>query len=234
MIPVKNRLWSASGKSLYTIQMASSNIGIPFSSTLTGQQYEDIIQEVIRMKRRAASKEPSILEPTPRRKLPPIREITDHQDWKKRYHETHKLNCQREFPNVWKEGHYAPLRSKDLPDVTTHSGLVKFMTNMINWLGGNVHSHNVVTRVSDKIVVEESGNSFTDKRYTKSSRKGIADVVGTLRDGTSIQLDAKIGRDVPRTDQLKEQIRQRKAKGIYEFIHSTDEFFNVVDPLMWG
>lgn len=148
--------------------------------------------------------------------------------WRDRYHEAHRLNCQREYPNVWKDGHYAPLQSKNMPDVTTHSGMIKFMVNFIQWSGWYAYSHNVVQRVSDKVVTEASGNKFTDKRYTKSSRKGIADVQGTIR-GRKIQLDAKIGRDTPRKAQLEQQAKERAAGGIYEFIHTPEEFFSLYD-----
>lgn len=149
---------------------------------------------------------------------------------RERYNEAHKLYIQREFPNVWKDGHYFPPK---MPDYTTHNGLRDFMKNYINFIGGYARTHNVVTRVSDVVTTEESGNKFTDKRYTKSSKRGIADVQATIQ-GRKIQLDAKVGSDRPSHDQIKEQALERKAGGIYEFIRTPEQFFDLIDSLLYG
>jgi hypothetical protein len=44
-------------------------------------------------------------------------------------------------------------------------------------------------------------------------------------------IEIKVGSDRPREDQLKEQIRERNAGGIYEFIKDTEQFFNLYDNL---
>jgi hypothetical protein len=147
-----------------------------------------------------------------------------------RYNEAHKLWSLIKFPNVVKDGYYLPPKKVD---TTTHSGLIKFMVNYIIWIGGNARSHNVVARVSEVITTEQSGNQFKDKRYTKSSKKGIADVQATLN-GKSLQLDAKIGRDQPRKEQLEEQVKQRRAGGIYEFIRTPEQFIELIDGVLYG
>lgn len=150
---------------------------------------------------------------------------------KERYYAAHKLYYQTNFPSVVKDGHYC--LPKEYPDTTTHNGLVKFMVNYINWVGGNAHSQNVVTRASDKIVKGVSGQLFTEKRYTKSSRRGIADVQGTLI-GKKLQLDAKVGKDMPSDYQLKEQAKERRAQGIYEFIRNPEDFLFLIDGILYG
>jgi len=213
---IKLHLWNESNRNLQTIITAASNINQAWPCDIA-DQFENVIAEVKRMKKKSK----------------PVKQVTDFHDWKTRYRDVHKLNYQREYPCAWRDGHYHSLRSIDLPDVSSHGGLITFMLNMIRWCGGNASSHNVVARVSDQVVKEESGNSFTEKRYTKSSRKGIADVQGTIH-GKRLQLDSKVGKDKPRKEQLEEQARERKAGGIYEFIHCTDEFFNLFDGLLYG
>lgn len=162
-----------------------------------------------------------------------IKPVTDNHNWKQRYHEAHKLNFQRSYPSAWKDGHYAPLKSINLPDVTTSNGLNRFMVNYINWSGYNAARVNVVARVTDKVVTEASGAQFTEKRYTKSSRRGKADVQSTIK-GRSCQFEGKIGRDIPSKFQLEEQRKEWAAGGMYEFISSTDDFFDIFDPLVYG
>ena len=230
---IKQRIWALSNGNLQTITMAACSVGVDIPIT-DEQGAEKVLTEITRRKNNIQDPGLSILmSPNQRRKLPPIKPITDSHDWKQRYHDAHKINCQREYPNAYRNGHYPALKSKDLPDVTKHGGLITFMVNMIRWHGGNAMPLNNATRVSDKIVTDESGAKFTEKRYIKSSRKGVADVQGTVR-GKKLQLDAKVGRDVPSTFQLNEQRRERKAGGIYEFIHGPDEFFHVFDPLFYG
>jgi hypothetical protein len=45
-------------------------------------------------------------------------------------------------------------------------------------------------------------------------------------------IEIKIGRDKPSLEQLAEQIKERNAGGIYEFISSVDEFFLLYDNLL--
>jgi hypothetical protein len=45
-------------------------------------------------------------------------------------------------------------------------------------------------------------------------------------------IEIKVGRDKPRPDQLTEQIRERKAGGIYEFIGTPEQFFELYDKIV--
>jgi hypothetical protein len=44
-------------------------------------------------------------------------------------------------------------------------------------------------------------------------------------------IEIKTGKDKPRLEQLAEQHRERQAGGIYEFVHSPEEFFMLFDKL---
>ena len=44
-------------------------------------------------------------------------------------------------------------------------------------------------------------------------------------------IEIKTGKDKPRPEQLAEQQRERQAGGIYEFVHSPEEFFAIFDTL---
>lgn len=230
MIPVKNRLWSASGKSMVTCVMASSNIGIAFSSDLTEQQYEDILQEVIRMKHNA-TKPP---EPVVEHRLAPLPQIAPQaHDWKKRYIEAHKLNFAQEYPGAWASGHYTPPDFKTLKP-STANGLTTIICNYLKWIGYRATRINVSGRLVEKLTMEESGNKFMTKKYIKSStRKGSADISSTIK-GKSVMWEVKVGRDKPSDAQIAEQRRERRAGGEYFFVHNTDEFFTLYDHLVYG
>jgi hypothetical protein len=45
-------------------------------------------------------------------------------------------------------------------------------------------------------------------------------------------LEIKIGRDRASEYQIKEQILERKAGGVYEFISTPDEFFEIYDKII--
>ena len=45
-------------------------------------------------------------------------------------------------------------------------------------------------------------------------------------------IEIKIGRDKASSEQLAEQIKERNAGGIYEFVSTVDEFFMLYDILL--
>lgn len=148
-----------------------------------------------------------------------------------RYQEAHRLNFQREYPSAYRDGHYSP--PSKYPDTATANGLQSFIVDIIRWHGYKAERINVVTRVADKITTEASGAQFKDKRYIKSSKRGKADVAATIR-GRACQFEIKIGRDRPSEYQLREQERERKAGGLYEFIKTPEQFLDIFDGLMYG
>lgn len=232
MTPVKNRLWSASGKSMVTCVMAASNLSIPFSSDLTEQQYEDILQEVIRMKHRGAQAATPSAPPVQEFKLAPLPQIAPQShDWKARYIEAHKLNFQQEYPAAWKDNHWTP---PVFPKPSTANGLTTIICNYLKWIGCRATRINVAGRLVEGLTTEDSGNKFLTKKYIKSStRKGTADISSTIK-GKSVMWEIKVGRDKSSDAQIAEQRRERRAGGEYFFCHNTDEFFTLLDHLMYG
>jgi hypothetical protein len=59
--------------------------------------------------------------------------------------------------------------------------------------------------------------------------------MATIKDkngiGRSIKIEIKCGRDKASPEQLAEQKRERQAGGIYEFVHSPEEFFIIFDQI---
>lgn len=92
-------------------------------------------------------------------------------------------------------------------------------------------------RLIDGVEKQPSGAKIGVKKWLPSStRKGTADISATIKNangiGLSVMIEIKVGRDKPRPDQLSEQIRERKAGGIYEFIGTPDEFFELYDKIV--
>jgi hypothetical protein len=106
-----------------------------------------------------------------------------------------------------------------MPVVTKANGLTNFICNYLNWSGHRATRINV------------SGRKVKDKWIRSTTRKGTADISATIN-GKSVMIEIKIGRDKPSLDQLAEQIKERNAGGIYEFISSVDEFFMLYDKVL--
>ena len=134
---------------------------------------------------------------------------------KQRYSAAHKIWFAQNYPIAFKDGYYAEPK---MPVVSTANGLTTFITNYLNWLGHRATRINV------------SGRKVGDKWIRSSTRKGTADISATVK-GRSVQIEIKIGKDKPSEFQLAEQIKERKAGGVYEFVGSVDEFFMLYDNL---
>jgi len=117
------------------------------------------------------------------------------------------------FPNCIKDhGFIEP----DMPEVGSANGLTKFVINHATWMG--CHANRINT----------SGRKIGDKWITGTTKKGTSDTA-LIISGRSIHLEIKVGRDKPRADQLKQQAAVRKAGGIYEFIHTPEEYLQIFD-----
>ena len=134
---------------------------------------------------------------------------------KQRYSAAHKIWFAQNYPTAFKDGFYAEPK---MPIVTKANGLTTFICNYLNWLGHRATRINV------------SGRKVGDKWIRSSTRRGSADISATIK-GKSVMIEIKIGRDKPSPEQLAEQIKERKAGGIYEFCSSVDEFFINYDSL---
>ena len=107
----------------------------------------------------------------------------------------------------------------NFPDTRTANGLTVFIVNFLNWSGHNA------TRISS------AGRVLNGRYIYGQTRKGTADITATVH-GRSVKLEIKVGNDKPSKHQLDEQIKERASGGVYEFIDSTDEFFEWYDGFM--
>jgi len=145
-----------------------------------------------------------------------------------RYQEAHykwQLETHREFYE--RSGCYKAV----MPKLSSANGLTKFIVNYINWSGGNA------TRISSAGRYIEEKNSLgqkiigSGKFIPSATKRGTADITATIN-GRSVKIEIKVGNDKPSEWQLKEQERERKAGGIYEFISKPEQFFLFYDKLV--
>lgn len=157
--------------------------------------------------------------------LPPLRQprkpkvkqaiVPGKYDLKKLYYDARRMMFEKEYPEAWKAGGYY---DSVFPKITTSNGLTMAIINFLLWSGHNADR----TGTQGRMIKDKSGNY---KRIPSANRKGTSDIAATIK-GRAVKLELKIGKDKPSVEQLKEQGRERKAGGVYEFIHSFEEFFD--------
>lgn len=148
---------------------------------------------------------------------------------KQRYQSAHEQWFREQYPNAYKDGFY--LEPK-IPKVDTANGLTTFICNYLSWMNHRATRINVSGRLVDGVEKQPSGAKVGVKKWIPSStRKGTADISATIK-GRSVMIEIKVGRDKPRPDQLSEQIRERNAGGIYEFIGTPEQFFELYDFIL--
>jgi hypothetical protein len=135
---------------------------------------------------------------------------------KQRYNAAHLKWQEITYPSAFKAGY---THDPAMPVVTKANGLTNFITNYLNWSGHRATRINVL------------GRKVKDKWIRSTTRKGTADISATVA-GKSVMIEIKVGMDKPSPEQLAEQIKERNAGGIYEFISSVDEFFLLYDKIM--
>lgn len=135
-------------------------------------------------------------------------------EYYERYRKAYRDYQAREFPRWHAAGHTL---DPDMPNTATGNGLTEFIVKFLNWSGHRA------TRITTEGRVLPDG-----KRIPTQTRKGTADISATIN-GKAVMLEVKAGRDRPSPAQLKEQARERKAGGVYEFIHNVQEFFDWYD-----
>lgn len=149
--------------------------------------------------------------------------------YKQRYQSAHEQWFRDQYPNAYKDGFY--LEPK-MPKVDTANGLTTFICNYLSWMGHRATRINVMGRLIDGVEKQPSGAKIGVKKWLPSStRKGTADISATIK-GRSVMIEIKVGRDKPRPDQLAEQERERRAQGIYEFIGTPEDFFELYDKII--
>lgn len=141
--------------------------------------------------------------------------VPDHV--RERYNEAHRLWFMKQYPSAYKE-HYVP---PVFPKIFTSNGLTTFCINFIEWHGFRAHG------------IAASGRKVNGKWIPGRTRPGASDISSTIH-GRSCMFEIKAGKDKPSDKQIKEQARERKAGGIYEFVYSAEGFLNLFDQLVYG
>lgn len=152
-----------------------------------------------------------VLKPKRKAKTPIPAEV------KARYQAAHEQYFKAEYPAAYKAGHYCP---PDFPDTSTANGLTAFVTNFLNWSG-----HRATRITTEGRSIEKDGRAI---RIPTQTRKGTADISATIH-GRACMLEIKVGKDRPSPAQLKEQAKERKAGGVYEFIGDPEMFLQWYD-----
>lgn len=156
---------------------------------------------------------------------PPILHITH----KARYLKAHSDNFALQYPMAFKD-HGLP--GVVIPDTRKSNGLTRFCINFLLWSGHRATRISASGRLIDSPQKQESGISLMTKKWIKgSTRSGSADISATVF-GRSLMIEVKCGNDRPSGKQLREQALERKAGGIFEFIHNTQEFFDLYDRII--
>jgi hypothetical protein len=138
--------------------------------------------------------------------------------WTQRYKQAHNDWVKRTNP-VYFDAAGGNSMKVSYPCVTKSNGLTSAICKYLEWEGHRA------TRINT------AGRIVNGRYITSTTRKGTADISATIK-GRAIMLEIKVGKDRPSEYQLAEQQRERNAGGIYEFIHSIDEFFALYDQLL--
>lgn len=138
-------------------------------------------------------------------------------NWKDRYNAAHREFSQRKYPQAYKDGFYTKPK---MPKVNTANGLTTFICNYLMWVNGFGNRINTMGRQ-------------VNGRWIKSSTAlGTADITAMLPNGKTVFLEIKVGADRPRPEQLAMQKKIRGIGGVYEFISTPDQFFQLYDEQM--
>lgn len=152
-----------------------------------------------------------------------------HLTHKGRYLKAHADNFIIQYPACWRDGHYS---NPVIPKVATSNGLTQFCINFLMWSGHRATRVAASGRLINSPQKQASGISLMTKKWIKgSTRSGSADISATVF-GRSVMIEIKVGNDRPSENQLREQAIERKAGGIYEFVHNVQEFFDLYDRIV--
>lgn len=142
---------------------------------------------------------------------------------RQRYEQAHRMHQDKEYPSATKDfGHI----KTTCPDIKTANGLTRFIINFLSWTGAratriNTQGQHVTEKYKGRVVSQGFRPSQT--------RKGTADISCTIN-GRSVMIEIKIN-DKPSQYQLDEQVLERAAGGVYEFISTPEQFFELYDRI---
>jgi hypothetical protein len=147
-------------------------------------------------------------------------------DWRSRYTTAYRAYQDETAPSMVKDHGYI---ATTFLKTATANGLTQAICKFLLWSGHRATRINVTGFLEKGAETQPSGTVLTVNKWRKSStRKGTADISATIR-GRAVMIEIKVGRDRPSEAQLKEQALERKAGGVYEFIHTIEEFFTWYD-----
>lgn len=109
------------------------------------------------------------------------------------------------------------------PEVRKSNGLTRMILNFLLWSG-----HRATRITTAGRMIGKPGKQYY---IPGTTRRGTADISATIN-GRSVMLEIKCGDDVASEYQLREQELERKAGGVYEFVHNPDEFFLFYDLII--
>jgi hypothetical protein len=159
----------------------------------------------------------------------PLPVVTATISWRSRYEAAYQKHYRETYPAAFKDHGYIKIA---FPSISKSNGLTQAIIKFICWEQGNADRSSTQGRLTKGIERLESGNRMTVTKWLPSAnRPGTADVSATIK-GRSVKIEIKVGHDTPSDKQLAEQIRERRAGGIYEFIHDMDEFFILYDKIV--
>ena len=149
--------------------------------------------------------------------------------WRDRYQHQHEQWFATQYQSAYRDGHYSP---PVYPKVATANGLTRMIINFLSWSGWRATRISSTGRLIDGLQRQQSGVVLTTKKWIPGqTRRGTADISATIK-GRSVMFEVKVGKDRPSEYQMAEQAKERTAGGIYEFIHTPDEFFSLYDFIL--
>lgn len=152
-------------------------------------------------------------------------------NWKQRYKAVYEKWQLKEYPEGTKDFGTLP---PNYPDVRKSNGLIRMICNFLRYEGWRATRINTMGRIIGQKQMKSAGGDayFNDQKWIPgTTRKGTADVSATIN-GRSVMLEIKTGQDKPSDKQLREQQLERQAGGIYEFVHTAEEFFELYDKII--
>lgn len=165
-------------------------------------------------------------QPVGKKKKKPVKLHTEVSNaWKVRFEQSYATK----YPAAYK--HDGMVKGM-FPSVGTANGLTKAIISFVNWNGYRATRISSSGRVVDHATAAVGGGTINVKKFIPgTTRKGTADVSATIA-GRACMFEVKVGKDRPSDYQLKEQFMERNAGGVYEFIHSMDEFVEIYDKIL--
>lgn len=145
-----------------------------------------------------------------------------------RYNAAHKLWFAQEYPGAFKDGHYTPPL---YPKIETANGLTTAIINHLKFTGNYGNRINVAGRMIGGITKTESGATFNDRRWIKSSTKKGTEDIDAILFKNPVKFEVKVGRDKQSEKQQEHQKKIERAGGKYFIVRTMEDYFEIFDRL---